>query len=93
MKNFSHSKIGVEFDCVRGFLFTVFATFFENSYKFVFFSLTACHPTCKTCTPDGEGCASCWEGGLLHQGQCVGRCPVGLYANTVGSCSRKYICI
>ena len=33
--------------------------------------------------------ATCLEGGLLHQGQCVTRCPVGFYANTVASCSRK----
>ena len=33
--------------------------------------------------------ATCLEGGLLHQGQCVARCPVGFYSNTVASCSRK----
>ncbi|XP_052791092.1 extracellular matrix organizing protein FRAS1-like isoform X2 [Mya arenaria] len=47
----------------------------------------ACNPTCKTCTPDGSSCASCWQGGHLHQGQCVTRCSSGLYVNRDGSCS------
>ncbi|KAL4240404.1 Extracellular matrix protein fras1 [Mactra antiquata] len=48
----------------------------------------SCHPTCKTCTPDGLGCASCWQGGFLHLGHCVTRCSIGYYANIEGSCSR-----